>query len=148
MDAALWDGLLSTYVTHGQFLPGCQTVASHIADMPTGTLEEQLVVLCSLPNNHWSTLLTKKYTKVNYVQHLLYNPDSHEDDNGVMRLQYQPPSPRNQILLGLFNWADDDHTAKVYEVMRSLVNFDNKEQQEKANVQRLIALGNEVLADN
>ena len=78
---------------------------SHISSLPLGSRKQQFMLLSSISNFHHFgypsvTEQTRiiKPTHVNYIEHLLYDPDAKENVNGDMIRKYIPTSPRNRLM--------------------------------------------------
>ncbi len=82
---------------------------AHLPELPTDTLQEQVSLLCSIPNYHWWEYKVEgggtksKKTHVRYSQHVLFHPEMTQDDSGHLRSQFLPVSPRNQVVFFSLN---------------------------------------------
>ena len=107
------DSLLDHRATHGHDLSPRYSLLSHLPEMSTSTLQDQLAVLCSIPNYHWWNYkleggATKAVgTKVRYLQHLLFHPCMKRMSSGALTQQHLPVSPRNSIILFFLNNKKD-----------------------------------------
>ena len=78
---------------------------SHISSLPMGSRKQQFMLLSSIsnflhfgyPSLSEQTHIIKP-THVNYIEHLLYDPDAKENVNGDMICKYIPTSPRNRLM--------------------------------------------------
>jgi hypothetical protein len=105
--------------------------------MSVATLEDEMALLSSIPNYHWCSPSTKTH-HVGFPQHLLYHPESHEDDMGCIKFEYQPPSPRNQLMLFVHNWTDIDFHTKVRTMVKNLLAYDSKEDKTQQDLDRIL----------
>ena len=78
---------------------------SHTSSLPLGSRKQQFMLLSSISNFHhfrYPSLTEQtriiKPTHVNYIEHLLYDPDAKENVNGDMICKYIPTSPRNRLM--------------------------------------------------
>ena len=78
---------------------------SHISSLPLGSRKQQFMLLSSISNFHhfgYPSVTEQthiiKPTHVNYIEHLLYDPDAKENVNGDMIRKYIPTSPRNRLM--------------------------------------------------
>ena len=78
---------------------------SHISSLPLGSRKQLFMLLSSISNFHhfgYSSVTEQthiiKPTHVNYIEHLLYDPDAKENVNGDMIRKYIPTSPRNRLV--------------------------------------------------
>ena len=78
---------------------------SHISSLPLGSRKQQFMLLSSISNFHhfrYPSLTEQtciiKPTHVNYIEHLLYDPDAKENVNGDMIHKYIPTSPRDRLM--------------------------------------------------
>ena len=78
---------------------------SYISSLPMGSRKQQFMLLSSISNfHHFRYPLLSEQTciikpnHVNYVEHLLYDPDAKENVNGDMIRKYIPTSPRNRLM--------------------------------------------------
>ena len=78
---------------------------SHISSLPLESRKQQFMLLSSISNFHhfgYPSLTEQthiiKPTHVNYIEHLLYDPDAKENVNGDMIHKYIPTSPRNRLM--------------------------------------------------
>ena len=78
---------------------------SHTSSLPLGSRKQQFMLLSSIFNFHhfrYPSLTEQtciiKPTHVNYIEHLLYDPDAKENVNGDMIRKYIPTSPRNRLM--------------------------------------------------
>jgi len=93
-DASSLDEHLTRYVLGGHE-SDCDTVVQHVIDLPSDSLQEQVLVWSSVSNFHWWASLKSSgdfFSKKNqpkYSQHLLINPE---------RKSLLPASPRNILM--------------------------------------------------
>ena len=78
---------------------------SHLSSLPFGSRKQQFMLLSSISNFHhfgYPSVTEQthiiKPTHVNYIEHLLYDPDAKENVNGDMIRKYIPTSPRNRLM--------------------------------------------------
>ena len=81
---------------------------SHISSLPMGSRKQQFMLLSSISNFHhfeYPSLSEQtciiKLTHVNYIEHLLYDPDAKENVNGDMIHKYIHQQPYIQHHLGI-----------------------------------------------
>ena len=78
---------------------------SQISSLPLSSRKEQFILLSSISNFHhfgYPSLMEATYiikpTHVNYIEHILYDPDAKENVEGGMICKYIPTSPRNRLM--------------------------------------------------
>ena len=78
---------------------------SQISSLPPSSRKEQLILLSSISNFHhfgYPSLMEAthiiKLTHVNYIEHILYDPDAKENVEGNMICKYIPTSLRNRLM--------------------------------------------------
>ena len=78
---------------------------SHISSLPLSSRKEQFILLSSISNFHhfgYPSLTEASHiikpTHVNYIEHILYDPDAKENVEGDMICKYISTSPRNRLM--------------------------------------------------
>ncbi len=113
--------------------PKLDTVVTHIDSLPCSTLEDQMVIVSSIPNYHWCAFTSKggKGPKhVTYAQHLLHNPGVQGvqgNSDGILKCCYPSTSPRNKLMFFIMNWADDEKDMKLNTILSFLLDYDTKQ---------------------
>ena len=105
------DVSLAEYIVGGVSPPVQTSFVQHLSDlpdMPNITLEEQVSVLCSIPNYHWWDFVKMTGAarcaakpKVSFSAHLLYSPDEVEvaGESSYIWKKHPPTSPRNRLMM-------------------------------------------------
>ncbi len=125
----LLDDLLVHRSSHGYEIPEPDSMLFQLPHLPVTSLQDQISLLCSIPNYHWwDYKLGKggsksKKTHVRYSQHLLFHPQMKYTDSGTLRSQYLPVSPRNQVIYFSIN----HNSKRLATTLRQLYTFDRKE---------------------
>ncbi len=123
---ALWDELLSSYVVSGKTPAMGDSLLEHIVSMETGTLKDQMAVLCSISNFHgWAAPCfqgKRSKLEVRYRQHLLFFPDMETNDDGSIKAKYLPASPRNLLMFFHLN-----ESTRLFPTIISLLRYDREE---------------------
>ena len=78
---------------------------NHISSLPLSSRKEQFILLSSISNFHqfgYPSLTEASCiiepTHINYIEHILYDPDAKENVEGDMIHKYIPTSPRNRLM--------------------------------------------------
>ena len=117
------ESLFETYIEEGtpDETPETQDVKllSQISSLSLSSRKEQFILLSSISNfQHFGypspteASCIIKPTHVNYIGHILYDPDGKENMEGNMICKYIPTSPRNRLMYllvvghsQLWNWV-------------------------------------------
>ena len=121
------DDALHSFKTDQPSAQPVETMIDHVRHMSSVTAKQQLSVLCSISNwpkwHHVNVSGVGQRTTQNthFSQHLQYDPQSDYNENGVLRQNYIPTSPRNRLMYFL---KCDDQTHSFMAVLRKLLEYD------------------------